>query len=30
VLGQFCNAGFWIPIDPVTGTVGNSIGALFW
>ncbi|MBT6145481.1 MAG: hypothetical protein HOH74_08635, partial [Gemmatimonadetes bacterium] len=30
VLGQFCNAGFWILIDTATGTVGNSIGALFW
>jgi hypothetical protein len=30
VLGQFCNAGFWILIDTATGTVGNGIGALFW
>ena len=30
VLGQICNAGFWVIIDAVTGMTGNSIGALFW
>ena len=30
VLGQFCNAGFWILIDAATGSTGNHIGALFW
>ena len=30
VLGQFCNAGFWLIIDAFTGMTGNNIGALFW
>jgi hypothetical protein len=30
VLGQVCNAGFWLIIDTFTGTSGNGIGALFW
>ena len=30
ILGQFCNAGFWLIIDAFTGTTGNGIGVLFW
>jgi hypothetical protein len=30
VLGQTCNAGFWIFIDFFSGMTGNGIGALFW
>ena len=30
VLGQICNAGFWLIIDAWTDMTGNHIGALFW
>jgi hypothetical protein len=30
VLGQICNAGFWVIIDASIGMTGNHIGALFW
>ena len=30
VLGQICNAGFWLFIDGFTGMTGNNIGVLYW
>ncbi len=28
VLGQVCNAGFWLIVDTFTGAIGNNVGAM--